>query len=82
MISLFTVFINTPRMATFFVETQPSNTVAQVKTMIQNKRGVALKLRSAHQLLEDGCTLSDYNIQDGSLLEIGMMDVSVTGKYT
>ena len=81
MISLLTnlpVFIKTPRGAAFFLETQPSYTVGQVKTvMIQQKKGVALKLRSAHQLLEDGHTLSDYNIQDGSLLYIGMVDVYV-----
>ena len=40
--------------------------------MIQEKKGVPsdeLKLKFADQLLEDDhCTLSDYNIQDGSTL--------------
>ena len=58
------------------LETQPSYTIGQVKTMIQGKLGVSteeLKLVFANQLLEDGCTLSDYSIQDG--LYIGGMNV-------
>ena len=80
MISLFTnlpVFIQTPNEATIFLETQPSYTIGKVKTMIRQKRGVALKLRFADQLLEDGHTLSDYNIQIGSTIYIGMVDVCV-----
>ena len=79
MISLFTnlpVFIQSLKGPTFFLETQPSYTIGLIKTMIHEKQGIPpekLKLRFADQLLEDGHTLSDYNIQDGSM--IGRMDV-------
>ena len=74
------VFIQTPKRATLFLETQPSYTIGYIKTMIQEKQGIPpdeLKLRFADQLLEDGHTLSDYNIQDGSIIysNIGRMDV-------
>ena len=48
--------------------------------MIQEKRVIPtdeLKLIFAGQLLEDGRTLSDYNIQDGATLTLGRMDVHV-----
>ena len=66
------VFIQTPKGATFFLETQPSYTIGHIKSVIQEKKGVPsdeLKLKFADQLLEDDCcTLSDYNIQDGSTM--------------
>ena len=48
--------------------------------MIQGKLGVPtgeLKLVFADQLLENGRTLSDYNIQDGATLYIGGVDVHI-----
>ena len=63
------------------METQPSHTIGQVKTMIQEKLEVPteeLKLVFANQLLEDGRTLSDYNIQDGAILYIGRVDVHIS----
>ena len=85
MISLFTnlpVFIQIPRKATLFLEIQPSYTIGHIKTMIQEKQGIPpdkLKLRFADQLLEDRHTLSDYNIQDGSIMysNIGRMNICV-----
>ena len=76
MISLFTnlpVFIQSLKGPTFYLETQPSYTIGHVKTMIHEKLGIPhekLKLKFADQLLEDGHTLSDYNIQDGSTLDL------------
>ena len=83
--SLFTnlpVFIQTPNGTTFFLETQPSYTIRHIKAMIKEKKRFlpdGLKLKLADQVLEDGHTLSDYNIQDGSTLHsyIGRMDVCV-----
>lgn len=66
------VFIQTPKGTTFFLETQPSYTIGLIKLMIKDKKGVPtdeLKLKCANidQLLEDDhCTLSGYNIQNGS----------------
>ena len=65
-------------MPALFLETQPSYTIGHIKTMIHKKLGISpekLKLVFANQLLEDGHTLSDYNIQDGSMIYIGRMDV-------
>ena len=48
--------------------------------MIQGKLGVStkeLKLVFANQLLEDGRTLSDYNIQDGATVYIGGVNVHI-----
>ena len=73
------VIIRTPK-GDIFLETQPSYTIGLVKYMIQEKKGIPtdeLKLIFADQSLEDGCTLSVYNIQDGALLYIGRMDVHV-----
>ena len=61
-----------------FLETQPSYTIGHVKSVIQEKKGVSideLKLRFAGRLLQDSCTLSDYNIEDGAT--IGRMGVHV-----
>ena len=61
--------------------TQPSCTIGQVKFIIQEKFGVTTEelkqLVFANQLLEDGRTLSDYNIQNGAALYIGGMDVHI-----
>ena len=76
MISLFTnlpVFVQSLKGPTFFLETQTSYAIGHIKAMIQEKQGISpekLKLRFADQLLEDGHTLSDYNIQDGSTLDL------------
>ena len=76
MIFLFTnlpVFIQSLKGPTFFLETQPSYTIGHIKTMIHGNQGIPpekLKLRFADQLLEDGHTLSDCNIQDGSTLDL------------
>ena len=53
-----------------FLETQPSCTIGQVKSMIK-KKGFPLselQLKYDGQLLEDGCMLSDYNIQNGAVV--------------
>ena len=61
------VFIQAP-MRNIFLETQPSYTIGQIKSMIQGILSVALKLTFAGQLLEDRYTLSDYNIPNGSVI--------------
>ena len=74
------MFIRTPKGIDIFLETQPSYTIGQVKTMIKEKRGIPsdeLKVKFAGQLLEDGHTLSDLNIQDGSTMTL---NYSTAGK--
>ena len=73
------VFVWTPKGDTY-LETQPSYTIGHIKSMIQEKKGFPsdeLKLIFAGQLLEDGRTLSDYNIQDGATLTLGRMDIHI-----
>ena len=67
-----------------YLETQPSYTIGRIKAMFQEKKGIATggpKLVFASQFLEDGRTLSDYNIQDGATVNLGRMKVHVPLPY-
>ena len=53
---------------TFTVEAEPGDTTENVKARIQDKTGFPAnqqRLIFANRRLENGCTLRDYNIQDG-----------------
>ena len=52
--------------------------------MIQEEKGIAadrVKLVFGSRYLEDGRTLSDYNIQDGATLNLGRMEIHVPLLY-
>ena len=87
------IFVDTVSGKTLTLEVEPTDSIEAIKVKIQEKTGIlpeCQRLYFAGKTLEEGKTLSDYNIQKETMLQLsvgktndgtGSTDITVTGTY-